>query len=191
MGEGETTAFDRAILLALRQPNQPHVAIGPHWLSETMRDITALGGVTLLILIVSVAALLLLIHGKRREAAVLAATTVFAQLASDLFKTFYDRSRPDFAIYGDLPPTHSFPSGHSTVAATAYMLLALIVARLEPSLGTKRLVFVLAAILIVAIGISRVYLGVHWPSDVLGGWALGGGLALLSAQLFLAKPPAK
>jgi undecaprenyl-diphosphatase len=187
ISEGEFTAFDTHILTALRQSGQ-HIARGPGWLPGAMRDITSLGGVTVVLLIVAVSVIVLLLHDKRREALVLAGTTTFAQILSSLFKLFYDRTRPDFSIFGDLPASHSFPSGHSTVSSATYLLLAIIVARFEPTIGIKRTVFILASVLIVAIGISRVYLGVHWPSDVLGGWVLGGGIALLSAQLFLPNP---
>jgi undecaprenyl-diphosphatase len=72
----------------------------------------------------------------------------------------------------------SFPSGHSTLSAATYLTLAVLIASLEPNRGTKAMVFVLAAAMVLAIGFSRVYLGVHWPSDVLAGWSLGGAWAL-------------
>jgi undecaprenyl-diphosphatase len=185
MREGELNTFDLAILDALRVPGQPHTPIGPHWLTEVMRDITALGGVTLLTIIVVLSVILLLLHQKRREALVLAGVVIAAQLSSNLFKLFYARVRPSFAIYGDLPLSNSFPSGHSTTSAATYFLLAVIVARFEVSPAVKTVIFVLAGLLTIAVGISRVYLGVHWPSDVLGGWTLGAAAALLARQLFL------
>jgi undecaprenyl-diphosphatase len=181
MREGELAAFDLRLLLAMRQPDNPHLAAGPPWLLECMRDVTALGGVTLLTIITVISVIALAAHGRKVQAAVLAVSVPLAQASSDLFKAFYGRARPSFAIYGDLPISQSFPSGHSTVATATYFLLAVIVASLETRLSTKVLVFAVAALLSIMIGISRVYLGVHWPSDVIAGWFLGAAWALVAA----------
>jgi undecaprenyl-diphosphatase len=184
--EGELTAFDSWLLAALRHANSPHDAIGPQWLTGSMRDITALGSFTVLFLITIVAVSMLYMHGKKRQAGVLAAGVVLAQISGELLKLFYGRTRPSFAIYGDLPTSLSFPSGHSTVATATYFLLALIVAGLEVRVAAKVLVFAIAALLAITIGFSRVYLGVHWPSDVIAGWCLGGSWAL-AASLVLSE----
>jgi undecaprenyl-diphosphatase len=181
MREGELTAFDTWVLVALRHVNSPHNAIGPQWLTGGMRDITALGSFTVLFLITVVAVSMLFMHGKNRQAGVLAAGVVLAQVSGELLKLFYGRMRPSFAVYGDLPTSLSFPSGHSTVATATYFLLALIVAGLEVRIAAKVLVFAMAALLAIAIGVSRVYLGVHWPSDVIAGWCLGGFWALAAS----------
>lgn len=181
MHEGELDAYDRAILSALRVPGNPHAAIGPHWLVESMRDVTALGGVTLLLLVTVIAVIALLAYRHRREALVLAASVVLAQLSSGLFKNFYERVRPTFAVYGDLPTSMSFPSGHSTVATATYFLLAVIVADLDPARPVKILAFAVAGLLALMIGFSRVFLGVHWPSDVIAGWCLGAAWAFAAA----------
>jgi Membrane-associated phospholipid phosphatase len=181
MHEGELDAYDRAILSALRVPGNPHAAIGPHWLVESMRDVTALGGVTLLVLVTVIAVIALLAYRHRREALVLAASVVLAQLSSGLFKNFYERVRPTFAVYGDLPTSMSFPSGHSTVSTATYFLLAVIVADLDPARPVKILAFAVAGLLALMIGFSRVFLGVHWPSDVIAGWCLGAAWAFAAA----------
>jgi undecaprenyl-diphosphatase len=179
--EGELDAMDLRILSALRVPGQPHVPIGPHWLIGAMRDITALGGVIVIALITAASAAVLAMHGRTRAAVVLAIAVTAAQLSNDLFKLLFGRMRPPtFVVYGDLPASLSFPSGHSTVATATYFLLALIVARLEARPAAKILLFVIAAMLAIAVGVSRVYLGVHWPSDVLAGWCAGGAWALLA-----------
>jgi undecaprenyl-diphosphatase len=191
MHEGELDAYDRAILSALRVPGDPHAAIGPHWLIESMRDVTALGGVTLLVLVTVISVIALLAYRHRLEALVLTVSVVLAQLSSGLFKDFYERVRPTFAVYGDLPTSMSFPSGHSTVSTAAYFLLAVIVADLDPARAVKVLAFAVAALLALMIGFSRVFLGVHWPSDVLAGWCLGAAWALAAAiALRLLKPRA-
>lgn len=184
--EGEFTAIDRAVLTALRVPGHPHQAIGPHWLAESMRDVTALGGLTVLMLVIAIAAIALLAYGHRRHAAILVGAAGAAQLSSGLFKHLYDRVRPTFAIYGDLPTSMSFPSGHSTVATATYFLLAVIVASLDPKRTVKVLAFAVAALLAIIIGASRVFLGVHWPSDVVAGWCLGAAWALAASILLRA-----
>ena len=119
-----------------------------------------------------------LIHGRKRHALVLAGTVILAEISSDLAKTLYARPRPDLVPHGTYVYSASFPSGHSTLSAATYLTLAVLIASLEPNRGTKAMVFVLAAAMVLAIGFSRVYLGVHWPSDVLAGWSLGAAWAL-------------
>lgn len=181
MREGELTAFDLWVLGAFRRPGQPHAATGPHWLMESMRDITSLGGVTLLVIITVLSVIVLLAHSRKAQALVMAICVPLAQLSSGLFKDLYERSRPSFAIYGDLPTSMSFPSGHSTVAAATYFVLAVIVSSLEAKRSMKILAFAVAALLSLMIGFSRIYLGVHWPSDVIAGWCLGAAWALIAA----------
>jgi undecaprenyl-diphosphatase len=186
MHEGEFTAYDHAMLMALRAGGDPHAAIGPAWFSESMRDVTALGGITLLMLVIAIAAIALLAYGHRRHAIVLVTSVAAAQISSGLFKNFYDRVRPTFAIYGDLPTSMSFPSGHSTVATAAYFLLAVILASLDPKPAITRLGFAVAGLLALMIGFSRVFLGVHWPSDVVAGWCLGAAWALAASVVLRA-----
>ncbi len=178
VSEGDTAALDRHILLALRNPADPSDPIGSRSFEEAMRDITGLGGFTVVTLVTVVGVLAFLMHGRRRHALVLAGTVLLAELYSDVAKTFYDRPRPDLVPHGSYVYSASFPSGHSTMAAATYLTLAVLIASLEPNRGTKAMVFVVALALIVAIGTSRVYLGVHWPSDVLAGWCLGAAWAL-------------
>jgi undecaprenyl-diphosphatase len=176
--EGDTAALDRRILLALRNPAHPSDPIGTRSFEEAMRDVTALGGFTVVTLVTVVAVAAFLIHGRRRHALVLAGTVILAELSSDVAKTFYARPRPDLVPHGSYVYSASFPSGHSTLAAATFLTLAVLIAALEPNRATKVMVFALAIALVLAIGVSRVYLGVHWPSDVLAGWCLGAAWAL-------------
>lgn len=180
IGEGETAWLDRRLLLALRTPGDPADPIGPRWLEESMRDLTALGGFTVLTLLTAVAVAAFALHRKRLQALVMAATVIAAQASTELLKSFYDRPRPDLVPHGSIVYSQSFPSGHSTVSAAAYLTLAALIASLETRTATKALAFAIAAPLVVMIGFSRVYLGVHWPTDVLGGWVLGSVWALLA-----------
>jgi undecaprenyl-diphosphatase len=178
--EGETQAYDRAILLALRNPAHPADPLGSRSFEESMRDVTALGGFTFLTLLTIVATLALVFHRKRRQAAIFAVTVIAAQVSSEILKLVYERPRPELVPHGSYVYSNSFPSGHSTVATATYLALATVIASLEPRRATKILAYALAIGLVVMIGFSRVYLGVHWPSDVLAGWSLGAGWALLA-----------
>lgn len=185
VSEGETAALDRRLLLALRSPGDPADPIGPRWVEEAMRDITALGGFTILTLLTIVATLLLVFHGRRREALVFLGTVIAAQLSSDLLKGLYDRARPDLVSHGSYVYSQSFPSGHSAMAAAVFLILATVTASVEARRRTKALIYGVAIGGVLAVGFSRVYLGVHWPTDVLGGWVLGASWALI-AWLILA-----
>lgn len=185
VSEGETAALDRRLLLALRTPGDPSDPAGPRGVEEAMRDITALGGFTVLTLLTIVAALLLIFHGRRREALIFTATVVAAQLSCDLLKGLYDRDRPGLVSHGSYVYSQSFPSGHSAMAAAVFLILATVTASVEPQRRTKALIYGVAISGVVAVGFSRVYLGVHWPTDVLGGWVLGASWALI-AWLILA-----
>jgi undecaprenyl-diphosphatase len=185
MGEGETLGLDRRILLALREPGDISDPIGSQSLQEAMRDVTALGGVTVVTLATVVGVLAFLLHRKRWHAGILAGTVILADIASEGLKFLYDRPRPDLVPHGSYVYSASFPSGHSTLSAATYLTLAMLISSLEPNRGTKGMVFALALSLVLGIGFSRVYLGVHWPSDVLAGWCLGAACALAAWTVLL------
>jgi len=178
MAEGETQAIDRHILLALRNPADLSDPIGSRSFEEAMRDVTALGGVTVMVLVTVVGVLAFLMHRRRVHAAILAVTVLLADVSSEGLKLVYSRPRPDLVPHGSYVYSGSFPSGHSTLSAATFLTLAMLIASLEPNRGTKVMVYVLAFALVLSVGVSRVYLGVHWPSDVLAGWCLGAAWAL-------------
>jgi undecaprenyl-diphosphatase len=178
MAEGETAALDRRLILLLRNPADLNDPIGSRNIEEAVRDVTALGGTTLVALVTLVAIAALIFHKKQRHAMVMAGAVLLAWLSSDLGKAAYDRPRPDLVPHGAYVYSGSFPSGHSTLAAATYLTLAMLVASLESRRRSKALAYGLAATVLVAVGFSRVYLGVHWPSDVLAGWCLGATWAL-------------
>ena len=179
--EGGALGIDRILLLAFRVPGHLDVAAGPEWLRETARDITALGGFTVLTLISVLATIMLLIHRRRAQALVFAGTVLAAQLVSDGLKVWIGRPRPTLVSHLDLVYSNSFPSGHALMTPVVYLSLAGILAAGERRAGEKALLLGSAAALTAAVGISRVYLGVHWPTDVLAGWMLGGAIALASS----------
>jgi undecaprenyl-diphosphatase len=176
--EGETGVFDRALLLALRTPGALQTPIGPRWVQESARDLTALGGFTVLTIITVAAIAALLIYRRYAQAVVFGVTVVLAQLAAELIKAFIGRPRPDLVSHLDLTYASSFPSGHAVMSPVIYFTLALIIAETEIQRPARIMLVAGAVMVVIAIGVSRVYLGVHWPTDVLGGWALGSGIAL-------------
>jgi undecaprenyl-diphosphatase len=178
MAEGETVGIDRRLILALRTPGNLHDPIGSRSLEEAVRDVTALGGTTLVSLVTVVAVLAFLFHRRRIHALVMGGAVALAFASSELTKGLYNRPRPDLVPHEVYVYSGSFPSGHSTLSAATYLTLAMLVASLETRRRTKALAYGLAGLLLVAVGFSRVYLGVHWPSDVLAGWCLGALWAL-------------
>lgn len=177
VAEGETSAIDSALMLALRQPGHLDDPIGSRSVEEAVRDVTALGGTTVIILVSVVGTLAFAFHRRYRHAAILGGAVFLAWISSELTKVAYHRPRPDLVPHGTYVYSSSFPSGHSTLAAATYLTLAMLVASLETRHRTKALAYSLACGLLLAVGFSRVYLGVHWPSDVLAGWCLGSAWA--------------
>ena len=175
-----TAGFDRVVLLAFRVPGHPNVLAGPRWLQECARDVTALGGFTVLTLVTVMAVSLLAMQRRRLQALILASTVVLAQILAAVIKLMADRPRPDIAAHFDLVYSSSFPSGHSTMSPVVYLTLAVIMGAGEPRREVRVLMFACAVAVTIAVGLSRVYLGVHWPTDVLAGWALGSAIALVS-----------
>jgi undecaprenyl-diphosphatase len=180
--EGETSHVDRIVLLIFRAPGDLSRPIGPRWMQEAARDVTALGGFTVLTLVTVTATAILLLHGRRAQAAIFAATVVVAQAVAELVKHWIARPRPELILQHDLVYSSSFPSGHAMMSPVVYLTLAAFLAAGERRRAEKTLLSVLAAVLVMAIGVSRVYLGVHWPSDVLAGWALGGAVAFAATM---------
>jgi undecaprenyl-diphosphatase len=180
VAEGETHTIDEEVILLFRNPSDFSDPIGPRTVEEAMRDVTALGGTTVIVLVTLVGILAFGFHNKWRHAAVLAGAVIAGWITSDLLKAIYSRPRPDLVAHGSYVYSASFPSGHSTLSATVYLTLAILIASLEPKRRTKALVWGLALALLFTVGLSRVYLGVHWPTDVLGGWCLGAALAFVA-----------
>ncbi len=177
--DGETEAFDRALLLFMRDPANPGLAPGPSWLPGIMRDITALGGLAVLSLLVAFTVVYLLLAGKRAAALFVLVSVIGGTALSHGLKILFDRPRPDLIPGAPIELTASFPSGHAMISAVAYLTLGVLLTRIEAPRRVHAFFIGVAVTMTVLIGISRVYLGVHWPTDVLGGWCLGAAWALL------------
>lgn len=176
--EGDSHEIDRRILLALRSPGSLDDPVGPRWLEELMRDFTALGGTGIVILVSVIAVTLLWVTLNVRYARLLMIALAGAFLVSLTMKYLFDRPRPDLVPHGSIVYTRSFPSGHSMVSACVYLTLAAILAEIVQPPRLKWFFVVVALAITFLVGCSRVYLGVHWPSDVLAGWTAGGAWAL-------------
>ncbi len=173
IGYARIQKFDERVLLWFRNPTDLSVPIGPEWLLGAAREITALGSATvLLILIFSVAGYLLL---ERRYglASLVLVSTFGGMLISTLLKGFFGRPRPTVVPHLVPVSSHSFPSGHSLLAAVVYLTLGALLARDANDRVTKVYLIMLSTTLTVLIGLSRMYVGVHYPTDVLGGWVAG------------------
>lgn len=177
--EGETGKFDEAILLALRVPGDTSDPIGPGWVEEVARDITSLGGNTVLSMIVAIVVGYLLMVRKRAAALLVFVSVAGGMLLSMLLKTGFARTRPDLVPHEVQVYTLSFPSGHAMLSAVTYLTLGALLMRLESQARVKAYLMGVAVVLSLLVGISRVYLGVHWPTDVLGGWCVGAAWAML------------
>jgi undecaprenyl-diphosphatase len=171
--EGDTRRFDTWLLMALREPNDLADPLGPKWFEEVVRDITALGSTIVLTFAVAVTAIYLWINGSPQKAAFLVAAVSLGALLNRLLKLGFARPRPDIVAHGAYVSTESFPSGHSANSAIIYLMLGMMLARVEASYPVKVYIFCVGVLLTFAVGMSRIYLGVHWPTDVLAGWAAG------------------
>ncbi|MEE4377518.1 MAG: phosphatase PAP2 family protein [Candidatus Competibacteraceae bacterium] len=174
--EGETRAFDTAVLLALHDQDEP---IGPHWVQEMGRDFTALGGVAVLTLLTLAVTGFLLLQGNIRLALLVLGAVGSGLLISSLLKLGIERPRPDIVPHGSYVYTYSFPSGHAMQSAVAYLSMGILLARTQVLRRLKIYVMLVAILITFLVGVSRVYLGVHWPTDVLAGWTAGGAWGLL------------
>lgn len=176
--EGDLRAFDEALLMALRVQGDPSDPIGSRQLEIAMRDITALGGVTVLSIVTGAVLVFLILRRLRASALFLAVAILGGTALSHLAKAGFSRPRPDLVPHGVEVATASFPSGHSMMAAVTYLTLAVMLTRTEATLRMRVFYLTFAVLLTMLVGFSRLYLGVHWPSDILAGWTLGAAWAL-------------
>lgn len=179
MVEGETRAFDERILLALRDPTDLKRPIGPPWLETSMVDLTSLGGVPTLTLITVLVLLYLIVSRRFQTAALVAGAISGGALLTTVLKIGFARPRPDLVDHLVSVQSMSFPSGHAMASAVTYLTLGALLARTERRPAVRGYIFAVAGFLTLLIGTSRVFLGVHYPTDVLAGWTLGAAWALL------------
>ncbi len=179
VASGRTRGFDDRLLLALRTPGDPSRPVGPDWLPEVARDITALGSTDVLwMATLAVAGFLGLDRRYRAMGFVLLAVCSGWALSFGL-KAAFERPRPELVPHLMRAYFSSFPSGHSMMAAVVYGTLGALMAGLVPHRRLKFYFLSLAALISTMVGVSRVYLGVHYPTDVVAGWSAGLGWSTL------------
>ena len=175
--------MDRAILLWLRVPGRPDEPIGPHWLLKAMTEITALGGGTILTLITVLVATYLVAARRPATAAFVVGAIAGGAILSAFLKDVFERPRPELVVHLVNASSASFPSGHAMNSAVTYLTLGTLLAETEDSQAVRIYLIGTAILLSLAVGFSRIYLGVHWPTDVVAGWCVGSVWALSCSLL--------
>lgn len=178
--EGETQDLDERIVRALRRPEDPALPRGPWWLAETARDVTSLGGAPVLSLITVAVCGFLLVARRYRTCLFVFTATVTGWLLNGLLKNVFNRPRPSVVPHLTETLSTSFPSGHAMLSAITYLTLGSLLAQFAEQRRVKVYLLTVALLLSLLVGCTRVYLGVHYPTDVLGGWVAGLAWALFT-----------
>lgn len=181
--EQETQSFDESVVRALRRAEDPAVPIGPPWLRLSALDVTALGGMTVLTLVTLAVCGFLALVRRFRSLLLVLGSTVGGALLNTFLKHFFARPRPSVVPHLAEVGSASFPSGHAMLSAIVYLTLGALLAQLSERRGLKAYVLGVAVLLTFLVGLTRVYLGVHYLTDVLGGWMAGLAWAVFTALL--------
>jgi len=179
--DGGSQHFDEWALSSLRDPNNPALPIGPPWLGDVARDVTSLGGGSVIAMITAAVVMLLVLQRKTHLMWLVLASVTGGAIGSALLKEMFDRDRPSVVAHLARVTSASFPSGHSMISAVTYLTLGALLARSTKDPLTKGYYIFIAVSLVLMIGLSRIYLGVHYPTDVLAGWCGGVAWALFCA----------
>ena len=173
MADGHLDTIDKTLLLAFRSTRNSDILIGPDWLLQLVHSITFLGDSTFLLLVIFTVSFFLIAKKTYLNALLLSAFSLSGFWAVSLLKDFFDRPRPSIVEHLSVPSSTSFPSGHAANSTIVYILVAVALFSMIPGKYARFCLISGAFILAALIGISRIALGVHWPSDVLGGWIFG------------------
>nr|WP_244226925.1 phosphatase PAP2 family protein [Corallococcus aberystwythensis] len=176
--EGDTQDIDERIVRSLRREEDPALPRGPWWLAETARDVTSLGGFPVLSLITTAVCGFLLVARRYRTSLFVLSSIVGGWILNALLKNLFHRPRPSVVPHLTETMSTSFPSGHAMLSAITYLTLGALLAQFAEHRRVKVYLLAVALVLSVLVGCTRVYLGVHYPSDVLGGWVAGLAWAL-------------
>lgn len=173
MAEGELTAIDNVILQSLRNPENPKELLGPPGLLSFMQAVSYLGGVYALSAVTAIAGLLFTIKKRIKTCLLFILSVTSGTTLMVVLKYFFDRPRPDAVPHLGEFSMGSYPSGHSMVSAIVYLTIGALLARSTKSLKLRAVYLLLSGFIVFLIGISRAFLGVHYPSDILAGWCAG------------------
>lgn len=176
--EGDTQHFDERILASLRKADDPSMPIGPTWLEMAAFDITALGGATVLGLTVAAVVGFLALERLYRNAAFVLVASVGGWVLNNLLKELFARPRPEIVPHLREVASLSFPSGHALTSAVVFLTLGALLMRVAQTRLVKFYCMAVAMLATLLVGATRVYLGVHYPTDVLAGWLIGAAWAL-------------
>lgn len=177
--DGHTKRFDEGLMLMLRQPGDITHPIGPAWLKLAAMDVTAFGSIIDLAIIVFVISGLFVAQRRIREGALLVGAAASGLIMVNVIKLAVGRERPPLAMHAVEVGNASFPSGHAMLSAIVYLSLATLIAHFADRRGARIYALTWGILLTLIVGCSRVYLGVHWPTDVIAGWTLGAAWAML------------
>lgn len=178
IAEDDLRDVEASIMYAMRVPGDTEDPIGPLWLEEAARDVTSLGSFALLSIVAGGSVLFLALTGRGHAAGFVMLAVVSGVVLSSVLKSSFDRARPDLIAHQMHTLTKSFPSGHALLSAVVYLTLGSLVAVTQPRRRVKLFLISASVSLTMLVGVTRIYLGVHWPTDVIGGWFLGASWAL-------------
>jgi len=170
---GGTRQIDEWLLHVLREPGDPRTPRGPRWLHSAALDITALGGPVVLGLTVLAITGYLLLHGLYRNGLFIFVASTGGWILNWTLKAVFERPRPEIVPHLRDVMSSSFPSGHALTSAAVYLTLGVLLARIARRRLARYYCMAMAVVVVLLVGSSRVYLGVHYPSDVLAGWVAG------------------
>ena len=176
---GETRQFDEWVLSSLRRAEDPRQLRGPHWLTLLAQDITALGGPTVLGLTVLAVTGYLFLHGLYRNGLFVFLASTGGWVLNSILKQLFSRTRPDVVPHLREVVSSSFPSGHALTSAAVFLTLGALLMRIANGRLAKYYCMAIAMFVTFLVGMSRIFLGVHYPTDVVAGWLIGMSWALL------------
>lgn len=174
---GLLAAGERNFMALLRQGERLSEPAGPDWLFSVFRDFTVFGGWPFMALLSVVLSGLFLLRRQWSFLVILLAVIIGETLITEFLKSLFARARPDFLPHYVEATSESFPSGHSASAAAVYLTLGLMLANLTGRRAIRIYTLIVTGVMIVLIGLSRIYLGVHYPTDVVAGWCVGAAWA--------------
>ena len=176
---GETRQFDEWVLSSLRRADDPRQLRGPYWLTLFAQDVTALGGPTVLGLTVLAVTGYLFLHGLYRNGLFVFAASTGGWVLNSILKQLFSRTRPDVVPHLREVLSSSFPSGHALTSAAVFLTLGALLMRIAEGRLAKYYCIAIAMFVTFLVGMSRIFLGVHYPTDVVAGWLIGMSWALL------------